>query len=380
MIISTCFFPIAVTRLLLFDSPFDGLITRLELWKQMISEQQLLVSYRDCRKQNGDLFSWSKVSDQITVDTSQLKSSAFCSGKRLASSWPLPAHTVDTLLGCSEPAAITGGIYRVSDYEVGSSVDYECNYGYEMIGASRAFCMVPSEWYPLPPTCKCKKNKHIICRLQWRSSMLLIWTDNPCTSECDVCDQKTGTCLRQQAKLNSLICDPPCEDDEACIDGQCSWTNIEPETNDHQCNPPCPFGSQCIHRQCEPLATSFCTIPCRSGQVCVDGRCGCFKGMSSDYRKGMRDGLLLSSIQVYVRTIVHVMKFVRWVNAAIIPRAVVALEANVLAERAANLTSVCAGASLVVAVHMKSVSTGNVSAKPVHVINVIMLVNPMKSA
>ncbi len=59
-------------------------------------------------------------------------------------------------LGCSEPASIPGGIYRVSDYEVGSSVEYECNYGYEMIGASRAFCMVPSEWYPLPPICKCK--------------------------------------------------------------------------------------------------------------------------------------------------------------------------------------------------------------------------------
>jgi hypothetical protein len=46
----------------------------------MISEQQLLVSYRDCRKQNGDIFSWSKVSDQITIDTNNLKSSSFCSG------------------------------------------------------------------------------------------------------------------------------------------------------------------------------------------------------------------------------------------------------------------------------------------------------------
>jgi len=28
-----------------------------------------------------------------------------------------------------------------------------------MIGASRAFCMVPSEWYPLPPSCKCKRER-----------------------------------------------------------------------------------------------------------------------------------------------------------------------------------------------------------------------------
>ena len=46
----------------------------------MISEQQILVSYRDCRKQNGDLFSWSKVTDQIIIDTNNLKSSSFCSG------------------------------------------------------------------------------------------------------------------------------------------------------------------------------------------------------------------------------------------------------------------------------------------------------------
>jgi hypothetical protein len=59
-------------------------------------------------------------------------------------------------IGCSEPASIQSGLYRVTDYVVGSSVAYECNYGYEMIGANRAFCMVPSEWYPLPPICKCE--------------------------------------------------------------------------------------------------------------------------------------------------------------------------------------------------------------------------------
>jgi hypothetical protein len=57
------------------------LITRVEIWKQIISEQQLLVSYRDCRKQNGDVFSWSQVSNQILIDTNKLKSSSFCSGK-----------------------------------------------------------------------------------------------------------------------------------------------------------------------------------------------------------------------------------------------------------------------------------------------------------
>jgi hypothetical protein len=67
--------------LILFDQLFNGLITRVEIWKQIISEQQLLVSYRDCRKQNGDVFSWSQVSNQILIDTNKLKSSSFCSGK-----------------------------------------------------------------------------------------------------------------------------------------------------------------------------------------------------------------------------------------------------------------------------------------------------------
>ena len=68
--------------MVLFSQLFHGLITRLEIWKATVSEQQLLVSYRDCRKQNGDLFSWSKVSDDILLDTTKLKSSAFCSGKK----------------------------------------------------------------------------------------------------------------------------------------------------------------------------------------------------------------------------------------------------------------------------------------------------------
>ena len=61
---------------------FTGLITRVEIWQHMISEQQLLVSYRDCRKQTGDVFSWSQVSNQISIDSNKLKSSSFCSGRK----------------------------------------------------------------------------------------------------------------------------------------------------------------------------------------------------------------------------------------------------------------------------------------------------------
>ncbi|CAF3652114.1 unnamed protein product [Rotaria sp. Silwood1] len=236
-----------ISSLILFNQTFHGRITRLEIWNEMLSEQKVLISYRDCRKQNGDIFSWSKVSNQTWIDTNKLKSSSFCSG-------------------CSEPASIHGGVYHVSDYEVGSFVEYKCNYAYEMIGANRIYCMVPSEWYPLPPICKY----------------------NPCTSDCELCDKNTGVCLRQKIKINLQSCDPPCDEDEECIDGECAWSNIGDKwtstTNDNICNPPCSFGTRCVNRRCEPNITSYCPIPCRSGQLCIDGRCGCSKGICENGR------------------------------------------------------------------------------------------------
>ena len=65
MIVFTLFLVLEQATLTLCDASFDGQITRLEIWKQIISEQQLLGSYRDCRKQNGDVFSWSHISDQV---------------------------------------------------------------------------------------------------------------------------------------------------------------------------------------------------------------------------------------------------------------------------------------------------------------------------
>lgn len=74
-------FHVDISSLILFHQTFNGFITRLEIWKDILSEQQILISYRDCRKQTGDIFSWSKVSDQISIDTNNLEASAFCTGK-----------------------------------------------------------------------------------------------------------------------------------------------------------------------------------------------------------------------------------------------------------------------------------------------------------
>ncbi len=180
-------------------------------------------------------------------------------------------------LGCAEPASIHGGKYHVSGYDVGSSVGYECNYGYEMIGASRAFCMVPSEWYPSPPICKCEWYLLIT-----RIKNVKFWLDNACTSDCEVCDKKTGVCLRQQITFNLDIHNPSYDEDEECIDEECTLSNIDDnwdsKKNENVCNPPCSFGTQCINRRCEPNLTPYCPVPCRPGQLCIDGRCGCYKG------------------------------------------------------------------------------------------------------
>ena len=106
--------------------------------------------------------------------------------------------------------------------------------------------------------------------------------DNPCTSYCELCDKKTGVCLRKPSRFDLDICDPPCDDDEECMDGECVWwnknNNYDSIIDDNVCNPSCPLGVRCINRQCETSFMPYCPVSCRTGQVCVDGRCGCYKG------------------------------------------------------------------------------------------------------
>jgi hypothetical protein len=84
-------------------------------------------------------------------------------------------------------------------------------------------------------------------------------------------------------KSNADNCDPPCDENEECIDGDCTWSNIgenrNVEKNDDICNPPCSLGTWCVNRQCEPNFMPYCPVSCRPGQVCIDGRCGCSKGL-----------------------------------------------------------------------------------------------------
>lgn len=99
--------------------------------------------------------------------------------------------------------------------------------------------------------------------------------DNPCDFDCDVCDDKKGVCLRRTMRH---ICDPACDDDEICLDGECTWSNQKKNIE-----------TSCLFGQCRTttmattistVSSSSCPIPCRTGQVCIEGRCGCAKILS----------------------------------------------------------------------------------------------------
>jgi len=114
----------------------------------------------------------------------------------------------------------------------------------------------------------------------------MYFVDNPCTTDCEICEKKTGVCLKQLKRMDPLDCDPPCDDDEVCIDGQCTWTNIEDDKqlDFYRCNPPCPLGTRCVNQQCEANLIPYCPVTCHFSQVCVDGRCGCYKGLCESDR------------------------------------------------------------------------------------------------
>ena len=152
------FFSFAISirlEIVLFSETFDGWITRLNLWSEILPERELLVGYRDCRKQRGTLFSWSDVSPDVLIDRTKLRNSSFCLGQcPCLCDFVLIVFLIDRK-GCSQPASISNGVSRHFDYTIGSSVEYQCYYAHEMLGLSRSFCMVSSEWFPPPPLCRC---------------------------------------------------------------------------------------------------------------------------------------------------------------------------------------------------------------------------------
>lgn len=55
---------------------------------------------------------------------------------------------------CPDPPAIIGGKVTVSGRRAGSTVNYECDYGYVLIGSNILSCGLGGEWAGKPPVCR----------------------------------------------------------------------------------------------------------------------------------------------------------------------------------------------------------------------------------
>ncbi len=55
---------------------------------------------------------------------------------------------------CPDPPTITGGKVSVSGRRAGSTVTYECDYGYVLIGSNILSCGLGGEWTGKPPVCR----------------------------------------------------------------------------------------------------------------------------------------------------------------------------------------------------------------------------------
>lgn len=90
--------------------------------------------------------------------------------------------------------------------------------------------------------------------------------DPPATSSTGSAEDTTTT--------DGVVCDPPCEPGQECIDGICF---------DVGCDPPCdPATEQCVMGACEPLPGGSdyggCAMGCPAGEmpVSIEGIEGCF--------------------------------------------------------------------------------------------------------
>lgn len=57
-------------------------------------------------------------------------------------------------IDCGDPGFIENGMVSFSSTSFNSTVEYTCNQGYRMVGASERICMNKNTWSGLPPTCE----------------------------------------------------------------------------------------------------------------------------------------------------------------------------------------------------------------------------------
>jgi len=76
-----------------------------------------------------------------------------CSAMTTVAPATTAAPTTPAPVICTEPTGIPNGGYTVSEYTVGGTTTYTCNSGYEITGTSVLTCTSAGSWSDTPPTC-----------------------------------------------------------------------------------------------------------------------------------------------------------------------------------------------------------------------------------
>ncbi|XP_075416413.1 sushi, von Willebrand factor type A, EGF and pentraxin domain-containing protein 1 isoform X2 [Tenrec ecaudatus] len=117
---------------------FVGSISQLNLWDYVLSPQQVKSLATSCPEElnKGNVLAWpdflSGIVGKVKIDSRSI----FCSGIR-----------------CGVPPALENGIYSAEDFHAGSTVTYQCNNGYYLLGDSRMFCTDNGSWNGISPSC-----------------------------------------------------------------------------------------------------------------------------------------------------------------------------------------------------------------------------------
>ncbi|KAM7319810.1 hypothetical protein ACRRTK_021493 [Alexandromys fortis] len=174
---------------------FVGSISQLNLWDYVLSPQQVKSLASSCPEElsRGNVLAWpdflSGITGKVKVDSRSIfcsdcpslegtiphlrtasgdrkpgsKVSLFCDpGFQIVGNpvqyclnqgqWTQPLPHCERIR-CGLPPALENGFYSAEDFHAGSTVTYQCNNGYYLLGDSRMFCTDNGSWNGISPSC-----------------------------------------------------------------------------------------------------------------------------------------------------------------------------------------------------------------------------------
>nr|XP_060465550.1 sushi, von Willebrand factor type A, EGF and pentraxin domain-containing protein 1 [Panthera onca] len=174
---------------------FVGSISQLNLWDYVLSPQQVKSLATSCPEElrKGNVLAWadflSGIVGKVKIDSKSIfcsdcpslegtvphlrtvstdlkpgsKISLFCDpGFQMVGNpvqyclnqgqWTQPLPHCERI-SCGVPPPLENGFYSAEDFHAGSTVTYQCNNGYYLLGDSRMFCTDNGSWNGISPSC-----------------------------------------------------------------------------------------------------------------------------------------------------------------------------------------------------------------------------------